>query len=285
MNVERGTGAQYCLDLVKTNDLDRYLSTLLAPKDKHRSLLAIYAFDTEICSIAGQVSEPAIGEIRLQWWRDALDTLYGQECDNHPIAIELHAIVHRYDLPKHLFTKLIDAHQFDLYKEAMINVESLENYQRATSGAITALVCRVLIGDDVLEIEHLIEKAGIAHGLAKILSQLPKQSAQGKCFIPFSLLQKYNLEVSNVLARENSRDTHLVITQLRLKIIRLYEELRREQGRLSKAVLPAFFPTSLAAYKFSKNLSSSRNLLERPITLSQLKMQWFLFKKSLFEQI
>jgi len=279
------SNADHCRELVKASDLDRYLSTLLAPKDRHRPLLAIYAFDAEISSLARQVSEPAIGEIRLQWWRDTIDVLYGESCNNHPIASELHLTVHQYDLPKHLFIKLIDAHQFDFYREPMASLDELLAYFTATSGAITDLVARVLIGDDALEIEHLFEKAGLAHGLGKMLAALPAQTAAGRCFLPVDLLQKQGLEVANVLASEDSSDMHLVTLRLRNMIPEQLISLRQEQGQLSKQVLPAFFPASLADLRFGKNMSSKRNLLNNSPQLSQLKMQWFLFKKSFFEQI
>ncbi len=195
--------ADHCREMVKISDLDRYLSTLLAPKHKHRPLLAIYAFDAEINSLANQVSEPAIGEIRLQWWRDTIDMLYAESCNDHPVASELHLTVHQYDLPKHLFLKLIDAHQFDFYSEPMASMNELQTYCRATSGAITDLVGRVLIGDDALEMDYLFEKAGLAHGLGWMLATSPNKTAAGHCFLPVDLLHKQGLEVANVLTKLN----------------------------------------------------------------------------------
>ena len=48
------------------------LSALYAPADKRRSLFALYAFNAEIARIRDRIREPLPGEIRLQWWRDAI---------------------------------------------------------------------------------------------------------------------------------------------------------------------------------------------------------------------
>ena len=64
--------ADYCHDLVRAGDKDRYLASLFAPDELRPYLLALYAFNIEIARVRETVSEAALGEIRLQWWRDAI---------------------------------------------------------------------------------------------------------------------------------------------------------------------------------------------------------------------
>ena len=59
--------------IARDGDLDRYVSALFAPGACREHLFALYAFNVELARIGDQVSEPQLGEIRLQWWRDALD--------------------------------------------------------------------------------------------------------------------------------------------------------------------------------------------------------------------
>ncbi len=62
----------FCAELVRSHDFARYASTLFVPADQRRALLALYAFNVEICRIRIQVSQPLPGEMRLQWWTDML---------------------------------------------------------------------------------------------------------------------------------------------------------------------------------------------------------------------
>ena len=63
-------------DIVRLRDRDRYLSTFFAPDDKRPHLLALYAFNAEILKVRNTVSEPNLGMIRLQWWRDTIEGIY-----------------------------------------------------------------------------------------------------------------------------------------------------------------------------------------------------------------
>src|ERR687895_2485517 len=62
----------YCEQLVRAADKDRFLGTLYAPERRRRPLYALYAFNVEIARVREQAREPMPGEIRLQWWRDVV---------------------------------------------------------------------------------------------------------------------------------------------------------------------------------------------------------------------
>ena len=49
---------------------DRYLAALLSPAARRDDLLVLAAFAGDVGRIASSVSEPMMGAIRLQWWRD-----------------------------------------------------------------------------------------------------------------------------------------------------------------------------------------------------------------------
>ena len=57
---------------LRIKDGDLYLCHLFTPAAKRERMLALYAAYTEIARVPSEVSEPMVGAIRLQWWRDAL---------------------------------------------------------------------------------------------------------------------------------------------------------------------------------------------------------------------
>ena len=57
---------------IKRVDEDRWLSSRYAPESERRRLIALYAFVYELARVRNVVSEPGLGAIRFQWWRDAL---------------------------------------------------------------------------------------------------------------------------------------------------------------------------------------------------------------------
>ncbi len=81
------TSQKYCSDLVARRDEDRWLSAQYAGEALRARLIARYALHEEIRQIPDAVSEPPLGEIRCQWWRDALDEILGgAEPRAHPVV-------------------------------------------------------------------------------------------------------------------------------------------------------------------------------------------------------
>ncbi|MCI5048556.1 MAG: squalene/phytoene synthase family protein [Aquisalinus sp.] len=82
--------AAYCLDQVRKFSEDRYIAAQFAAKHQHQSLIALCALGTEIHRIPASVSEPTLGAIRQQWWRDALGELRnGDKPRAHPVVESL----------------------------------------------------------------------------------------------------------------------------------------------------------------------------------------------------
>lgn len=73
-------------ELVRTRDKDRYLADLFAPEPTRKHLHALHAFAIEVAEVRDKVREPLPGELRLQWWRDAIAAGEGQ---GNPLAAAL----------------------------------------------------------------------------------------------------------------------------------------------------------------------------------------------------
>ncbi len=80
---------EHCAALVREADRDRYLATLFAPAAQRDALYALYAFNVEIARVRDLAREPMPGEIRLQWWREALSGEREGEAAAHPVAAAL----------------------------------------------------------------------------------------------------------------------------------------------------------------------------------------------------
>src|SRR5476649_2521907 len=89
----------YCAEQVRRYDHDRFLTALFAPADRRDDLLALYAFNLEIAKIRETVTEPMLGRIRLQWWREAIEGFAAGTVRKHAVAEPLAEAVRRRDLP------------------------------------------------------------------------------------------------------------------------------------------------------------------------------------------
>ena len=72
-------------------DPDRYLCALFADAPRRGALFALILFNAEIARVREVVSEPMLGQIRLQWWREAIDEIYRGQGRRHEVADPLAA--------------------------------------------------------------------------------------------------------------------------------------------------------------------------------------------------
>lgn len=92
---------------VRAHDYGRYCCALFAPPSAQPALLAILAFALEVGRVRSRVREPAMGEICLIWWRDAIDRLFAGAATKHPVTDALARPVANYGLSRDHFVALI----------------------------------------------------------------------------------------------------------------------------------------------------------------------------------
>ena len=186
--------------LARAVDYDRYLSALFAPAGRREALFALIAFNHEIARIPEAVSEPMLGRIRLQWWREVLDAAYaGEPTRRHEVAVPLAEASRVWSLDRAPFEQLLDARESDLEPDGPPDLASLERYATATGGALTALMLQAsgTVAEPALE---TAQQVGTAWALIGTLRAAPHAAAQGRVVLPADLLARAGLTTEDVRA-------------------------------------------------------------------------------------
>ena len=209
-------------DELPARDPERFLTVLFAPPEQRDGLIALYHFNTEIAGARHRVSEPMIGEIRLQWWREALDEIYGGgPVRAHPTVEALAGAIKTHALPRAPFEALIDARALDLYDEPF---EDIDQYLRDTSSTLMQLASHVCGGDGA------VEPLGVLTGALNLYTAAPLLRAHGP--YPFA---------------ELTADFETLNAKVRAELERALNE--SAGTRLPKAGRAAFLPAVLARAK------------------------------------
>ena len=186
--------------IARAADYDRYLSALFAPTDRREALFALIAFNHEIARIPEAVSEPMLGRIRLQWWREVLEAVYaGEPARRHEVAVPLAEAINRCGLDRSPFDELLDAREADLEAEGPPDLAALERYAAATGGALTALMLQAS-GTDTAPALEAGGRVGAAWALIGILRAVPSSAAQGRVMLPADLLAKAEIAADDLRA-------------------------------------------------------------------------------------
>lgn len=168
---------QACADLVRRGDPDRFAAAMAAPVAARRVLFPLYAFNLEVARAPWVTSEPMIGEMRLQWWRDALEEIAeGRAVRKHEVTTPLAEVL---DAPAaHLLDRLIAARRWDLYSEAFEDLGHFKDYLDQTGGLLMWVAARALGAPE--EAEGLVRRYGASAALARFLMAVPALEARGR---------------------------------------------------------------------------------------------------------
>lgn len=236
--------AEYCADVVRQTDRDRYLATLFAPAQHRDALFALYAFNVEISQVRDKAREPMPGEIRLQWWREVLAGEREGEAAAHPVAAALTDTLRRYGFVAAPLLELIDAHTFDLYDEPMATLGELELYGIQTQSPLFAMAAGILAEGAPLP-ETFTLDASVATGLAKVLGDLTRHASRRQLYVPLDMLERHHVDREDMFAGQATAPWRAALTDMR-SLTREHLAKARESLRTApQQILPAFLPLAL----------------------------------------
>jgi len=236
----------YCAGQVRDFDNDRFLATLFAGETLREDLFALYAFNLELSKIRETVSEPMIGRMRLQFWRDALPGIAAGNPPAHAVATPLAEIAARGRLPESALRTLIDARETDLDDEPPRNLAAIEAYAEQTSSALIAAAVTIL-GHDPAAHAELIRAAGIASALVGLVRAIPFQASTGRVTLPADLCVRAGLDPSMAHQWPQNPDVSAITGPLLQSAEQHLALARSKTGALPRSAIPAFLPFSLAA--------------------------------------
>ena len=233
--------------LVRQHDRDRFLTALFAPAARRDELLALYAFNYEIAKTREVVSEPVLGQIRLQWWRESLDAIYaGGAVRHHEVATPLAAAIRDRRLSRAHFDALIAARDFDLGGEAPESLAALESYAEGSSARLVWLALEVL-GERGATAIAAGRAVGIAYALAGLLRALPFHARMKRLYLPRDLSIAAGLRIDEeVFELRSSAALRRVVEPVAAAAAGHLAQARAQRAAVQRAALPALLPAVLA---------------------------------------
>ena len=185
-----------CAAELRRHDPDRFLTALFAPGERREALFALYAFNLEVARSREMVREPMLGRMRLQWWRETIDGLYGDRPRRHYVVDALAPAVRRHGLSRAEFDRLIDARELDMEGEGVATLDALVDYVEASSASLVRLALRVLGG--AAATERQATHVGIAWGLTGLLRAVPFHARARRLYLPADLVRVAGLPIDEL---------------------------------------------------------------------------------------
>lgn len=243
-----GSGAgfdfEHCEALVRDGDPDRYWASLFAPADKRPYLFALYAFSFEIARVRDSVREAMLGEIRLQWWRDALQGEARGDVRANPVAAALDDTIVAFRLPRQALVDLVDARVLDLYDDPIPTLNDLEGYCGETSSSLIRLASIVLTGGDPGSADPA-GHAGVAYALTGLLRAFPWHARRGQVYLPQDILARHGVVREDVVRGRGGPGLRRAMADLRAVARKHLAHVRTLRSAIPAPALPAYRALSL----------------------------------------
>lgn len=264
--------ATYCAELVRKFDYPRYLSVLYAPGDKREGLLAIYAFSLEVARIRELVSEALPGQMRLQWWRDALAGEGHGAVKDNPVAGALLKTIRAFDLPREPLLNLLDAREFDLFNDPMPDQETLEGYAGETSSSLIQLAALIL--DRSLSgtaFANACGHGGVAYAMVGLVRALPWHAARQQCFLPQDLLERHGVSMVQMHRGEMTPELGAALREVLVQAQMHYDKAISAMASVSIEAGAAFLPVMLVPKQIDRLSREHMNYLQPLVSEGPLR--------------
>jgi phytoene synthase len=234
----------FCESEVREFARDRYLATLFAPAERRADLHALYAFDIEIARIPLLTHEPMAGEVRLQWWREALQGEREEEARANPVTAALSTMLARSpNVERAPLIAMLDARTADLYGDATETVAALAERAEAISGAVIRAAIQILSPDAPSRAMELSQPAGFVLGVSEIIRNVARDASRGKVHLPRDVMARHDVSVEDVVAGRNAEGLRAVLQDLsaasRERLALLHALTLEAQAEIGPAILPA----------------------------------------------
>lgn len=265
--------------IARAADPDRTLAALFAPRAARDDLFSLFAFNAELARIADLVTEPGLGAIRLQWWRDAIDAAARGEATGQPVADAFGQALGRRGLSRERIGALIDARSFDIGETVMPDTRTLDAYLFDTTGGLFALAAEI-VGAQGENRDVVAEAGGRAYGLVRVMRSLPVLAAKGRTYLAEDALLRHDTSPQAIFAGETSPGLEALLAEmrerareaLRVAEFHLFGEGMTGTG-INQAGRTAFLPLALVG-PYLTALAKLGNPLHEIVRINPLRRLW-----------
>lgn len=236
----------YCGNEVRQYDPDRFATAMLAPQASREGLFSLYAFNLEVAKTREAVSEPMLGEIRLQWWREAIEGIYDGTPRRHEVVLPLVELVAAQGLTRRYFDDLIDARGDDLSDDPPETVDALVRYAEGTSVNLIWLALETLgVRSDAAT--EAARHVGLAWALTGLVRAMPFHLSQRRRYLPEELIGRHGVERRNLMELRAEPAIASAVEEITALAWDHLKKARALKGDIPHAAVPALLLAPIAA--------------------------------------
>jgi phytoene synthase len=228
---------------VRAHDPDRFLCALFAPATRRSAIFALTAFNHELARAREAATNPIAAQIRLQWWRDAVEeAAAGKPARRHEVAEPLAEAIRAGALDPAALLAMAEAREAECLDDGLATETDFVAWLRGTAGGWSAAAGRALGAD--AEGAEVLRALGAAYGLAGVLRSVAAHAARGRCLLPRDRLEAAGLSAEAVISAPAVQALRALVAEMAAEGA---EALRSARRDIPPGTTAAALPAVLAA--------------------------------------
>lgn len=244
--------------------------------DQKRALTALYIFCREVDDIVDECREPAIAEIKLNFWSQEIDRVF-LGTPMHPVGHALYEACQRYRLEKTFFKEILNGMQMDLLNTRYPSFSALSKYCHSVASSVALLTIEICGYQDP-QTRKAVENLSVALQLINIIRDVGEDLRRGRIYIPQEDLDYFSVPEQDIIKRRYSVNfIHLMQHQATRARQFYYKGLEMLPARDCYAQRSGLIMTEIYYNLLQEIEASQFQVLHQKIRLTPLRKLWIAF--------
>jgi len=265
---------QACRSALGDRYNELYYALLYSAPQARAQVLAVHAVARELARAARASAEPALGQVKLQWWREQLERAAGGRAE-HPLLVACAGT----GLDWTALLPLADAAGEDTRGASFVDPDAVHRHLDLRHGPLGRVTARVLGCADAATPDAMARLAtAAAH--ARALVMLGAQARTGRACVAREDLDRFGLAGSDLHGAARPARLDELAALLHERAVRYHRDALAAIPRADRTVqLPG---RALAAYEFTRLAETARagyKILDRRVELTPLRLLWIAWRE------
>jgi len=194
------TPDEYCQSKAAASGSSFYYSFLFLPAERRRAITAVYAYCREVDDAVDEVSDPAVAEAKLQWWRGEVATLFDRQ-PTHPVTRALLPFIDGpFGITQARLLAILEGMEMDLRQNRYLDFAALQRYAHLVAGVVGEISAAVFGYSDPRTLDFA-GRLGLALQLINVIRDVGDDARRGRIYIPVDELQRFGVRATDLLNR------------------------------------------------------------------------------------
>jgi phytoene synthase len=272
------TPDEYCQGKAAASGSSFYYSFLFLPAERRRAITAVYAYCREVDDAVDEVSDPAVAEAKLQWWRGEVAALFERQ-PTHPVTRALLPFIDGpLGITRERLLAILEGMEMDLRQNRYLDFAALERYAHLVAGVVGEISAAVFGYSDQRTLEFA-GRLGRALQLINVIRDVGDDARRGRVYLPLDELQRFGVRAADLL---NGRYVDGFVPLMRFQAERARASYREAIALLPpadrRAQRPGLIMGAIYATLLDEIEREDFQVLHQRVALTPLRKLWIAWR-------